>query len=62
MSGAGELLHRSTDAPGTLRQGVTSPGGTTEQALKVLMAADGWQPLLTRAIAAAAGRSRQLAG
>ena len=62
VSGAGELLHRSTDAPEALRQSVTSPGGTTEQALKVLMAADGWQPLLTRAIAAATARSRELAG
>ena len=41
---------------------MTSPGGTTAEALKVLMADDGWQPLVTRAIAAATARSRELAG
>ena len=61
VAGAGELLRQSDDAPETLRRNVTSPGGTTAEALKVLMAADGWQPLLTRAIIAAAERSRQLA-
>ncbi len=62
VAGAGELLRRSTEAPEALRRNVTSPGGTTEEALKVLMAADGWQPLLTKAIAAATKRSRELAG
>lgn len=61
VAGAGELLHQADESPATLRQNVTSPGGTTAEALKVLMAADGWQPLLTRAIIAAAERSRQLA-
>jgi len=40
---------------------VTSPGGTTLEALKVLMAADGLQPIFDRAIAAATRRSRELA-
>jgi len=62
VAGSGELLHRSAEPPSVLRQNVTSPGGTTAEALKVLMASDGWQPLLTRAIAAAAKRSRELAG
>lgn len=62
VAGSGELLHRSDDAPETLRKNVTSPGGTTAAALGVLMAADGLQPLLTRAIAAAARRSKELAG
>jgi len=62
VAGSGELLRRSEDAPETLRRNVTSPGGTTAEALKVLMAADGWQPLLTKAVAAAAQRSRELAG
>jgi pyrroline-5-carboxylate reductase len=44
-----------------LRQNVTSPGGTTQAALAVLMAADGVQPLFDRAIAAGAQRSRELA-
>ncbi|HEY4635559.1 MAG TPA: pyrroline-5-carboxylate reductase, partial [Rhodospirillales bacterium] len=62
VAGSGELLHRSDDAPETLRKNVTSPGGTTAAALELLMAADGLQPLLTRAIAAAARRSKELAG
>ena len=44
-----------------LRRNVTSPGGTTEAALAVLMAADGIQPLFDRAIAAATRRSHELA-
>ena len=44
----------------TLRRDVTSPGGTTEAALKVLMAAKGLPPLMTRAVAAAAKRAKQL--
>jgi pyrroline-5-carboxylate reductase len=62
VAGSGELLHRSPEPPATLRQNVTSPGGTTLEALKVLMAEDGLQPLLDRAIAAATRRSRELAG
>jgi pyrroline-5-carboxylate reductase len=61
VAGAGELVRRSDLPPGTLRQNVTSPGGTTLEALNVLMAADGLQPLMTKAIAAAARRSRELA-
>jgi pyrroline-5-carboxylate reductase len=45
-----------------LRQNVTSPKGTTYEALKILMADDGLQPMLTKAIAAATKRSRELAG
>ena len=61
--GSGELLHRSLLDPATLRQNVTSPGGTTAAALEVLMAAaDGLDPLLAKAIAQAAKRSRELAG
>jgi pyrroline-5-carboxylate reductase len=60
--GSGELLHRSAVDPATLRQNVTSPGGTTAAALEILMAADGLDPLLKKAIAAAAKRSRELAG
>jgi pyrroline-5-carboxylate reductase len=63
VAGAGELLHRSALDPATLRQNVTSPGGTTAAALEVLMAAaDGLDPLLAKAIAAAVKRSRDLAG
>jgi pyrroline-5-carboxylate reductase len=61
VAGSGELLHRSELASATLRQNVTSPGGTTAAALEVLMAKDGMQPLLTRAVAAATRRSKELA-
>ena len=61
VAGSGELLHRSELPAATLRQNVTSPGGTTAAALDVLMAGDGMQPLMTRAIAAATRRSRELA-
>ncbi len=40
---------------------MTSPGGTTRAALDVLMAPDGLEPLMTRAVLAAARRSRELA-
>ena len=62
IEGAGELLHQSPESPATLRQNVTSPNGTTAAALAVLMASDGLQPLMTKAVAAAAKRSRELAG
>jgi pyrroline-5-carboxylate reductase len=61
VAGSGELLHRSELDAATLRQNVTSPGGTTAAALDVLMAADGMRPLLTRAVAAATKRSKELA-
>jgi pyrroline-5-carboxylate reductase len=61
VSGSGELLHRSELDSATLRKNVTSPGGTTAAALEVLMAQDGMQPLLTRAVAAATKRSKELA-
>jgi pyrroline-5-carboxylate reductase len=60
VAGAGELLRRSDLSPSELRQNVTSPKGTTAAALSVLMGEDGMQELLTRAIAAAAKRSRDL--
>jgi pyrroline-5-carboxylate reductase len=61
VAGSGELLHRSELSSATLRQNVTSPGGTTAAALEVLMGKDGLQPLLTRAVAAATRRSKELA-
>lgn len=62
VTGAGELLNQSDLAAETLRQNVTSPGGTTAAALAVLMAPDGLDPLMRDAVEAAAERSRQLAG
>lgn len=60
VCGAGALLAAGTDDPAAMRRAVTSPGGTTERALAVLMAE--WPDTVSRAIAAAAQRSRELAG
>jgi len=62
VAGSGELLHRSALDAATLRENVTSPGGTTAAALEVLMGKDGLPPLMEKAIAAATQRSRDLAG
>ena len=60
--GSGELLRQSSEPAAQLRVNVTSPGGTTAEALKVLMAADGIQPVFDKALAAASRRSKELAG
>jgi pyrroline-5-carboxylate reductase len=61
VAGSGELARLSSEPPAVLRQNVTSPGGTTRAALDVLMAPGGLAALMTKAIAAAAARSRELA-
>jgi pyrroline-5-carboxylate reductase len=60
VAGAGALLAESPLAPSELRHNVTSPQGTTAAALSVLMAREGLQPLLTRAVEAARRRSVEL--
>jgi pyrroline-5-carboxylate reductase len=62
VAGSGELMSRSSLEPATLRQNVTSPGGTTAAALGILMAGEGLQQLMTKAVTAATQRSRELAG
>ena len=62
VAGSGELLKRSSEPASQLRVNVTSPGGTTAEALKVLMANDGIQPVFDKALAAASRRSKELAG
>jgi pyrroline-5-carboxylate reductase len=62
VAGSGELLKQSNEPAQQLRVNVTSPGGTTAEALKVLMAADGIQPVFDKALAAASRRSKELAG
>jgi pyrroline-5-carboxylate reductase len=57
--GAGLMLSRSAEPAGTLRERVTSPGGTTAAALKVLKDG-GLGRLFDRALAAAKRRSREL--
>lgn len=61
VAGAGNLLKQSDEDAATLRANVTSPNGTTQAALEVLMAGDGLRPLMERAVEAAANRSRELA-
>ena len=61
VAGSGALAASSSEPPELLRRNVTSPGGTTQAALEVLMAENGIQPLFDRAIAAGTRRSRELA-
>jgi pyrroline-5-carboxylate reductase len=61
VAGSGALLQQSDLDAATLRQNVTSPGGTTAAALEILMGKDGLAGLMTRAIAAATRRSKELA-
>jgi pyrroline-5-carboxylate reductase len=62
VSGSGALLAASTEDAAALRVAVTSPGGTTAEALAVLMNPDAWPIAMSQAIAAATRRSRELAG
>jgi pyrroline-5-carboxylate reductase len=61
VAGSGELARVSPESPARLRENVTSPGGTTQAALEVLMAEDGLEVLIGRAVDAAVARSRALA-
>ncbi|MEJ8572220.1 pyrroline-5-carboxylate reductase [Microbaculum marinum] len=61
VSGAGELLRASGLEPDVLRKNVTSPGGTTEAALKVLMAPGAIPDLMREGVAAATRRGKELA-
>ncbi|HEY1721490.1 MAG TPA: pyrroline-5-carboxylate reductase [Magnetospirillaceae bacterium] len=60
--GSGELLNQSPETAAKLRENVTSPNGTTFAALQVLRVETGMPGLMTRAVAAAAARSKELAG
>ena len=61
VAGSGALLAASADDASALRVAVTSPAGTTERALAVLMADAAWPAHVSRAIDAATRRSRELA-
>ena len=62
VAGAGALAMAADEDPTQLRINVTSPNGTTQAALEVLMDAEtGFPSLLSRAVAAATERSRELA-
>lgn len=61
VSGSGELLLRSDISASELRENVTSPGGTTQKALEILMdSQSGLSILLERAVSAARIRSQEL--
>lgn len=58
--GSAALLAASTETPEALRVAVTSPGGTTAEALKLLRADDALPKIFKAAIQAATERSREL--
>lgn len=58
--GAGALLKKDPSTATELRQMVTSPGGTTQAALDVLMGVDGLPPLMRETVAAALRRAKEL--
>lgn len=58
--GAAALMEADLSEAAHLRRNVTSPAGTTQAALDVLMADDGLQPLIDRAVSAARNRSEEL--
>lgn len=60
LTGAAALLAHSGEEPSELRRQVTSPGGTTQAALDVLLGRPGLQDLLREAVAAAVRRSKEL--
>jgi pyrroline-5-carboxylate reductase len=62
VSGSGALLAASAEDAAQLRRNVTSPAGTTERALAVMMDKSAWPETISHAIAAATARSRELGG
>ena len=60
IEGAAALMVQSDETPAALRKAVTSPGGTTQAALDILMDEGGMPILMRKAIRAAANRDREL--
>ena len=60
IEGAASLLAQSDTSAADLRKSVTSPGGTTEAAMKILLANARFEQLLSDAVAAATGRGFEL--
>jgi pyrroline-5-carboxylate reductase len=61
VAGAGALAEASDEPPSQLRINVTSPNGTTQAALEVLMDREtGFPAIVGKGVAAAAARSREL--
>jgi pyrroline-5-carboxylate reductase len=62
VAGAGQLAAASEETPSELRVNVTSPNGTTQAGLEVLMEPqDGLGSLISKTVAAATARSKDLA-
>ncbi len=61
VAGAGALAMQADEDPAQLRVNVTSPNGTTQAGLEVLMAENALPALMKATVAAAADRSRELA-
>ena len=59
--GAVALIETSNESAGQLRRNVTSPNGTTEAGLKVLMSDSGLEPLIKKTTKAAFDRAQELA-
>ena len=62
VAGSGALMQQSGIDAATLRRNVTSPNGTTQKALEVLMADGAWPATLAAALKAGAQRARELSG
>ena len=61
VAGSGALAMSSTENPSVLRENVTSPNGTTQAGLEILMdKKDGLGPLIKSTVEAAAKRSKEL--
>ena len=60
LGGAADLMEQSEETATQLRINVTSPNGTTQAALDVLMSENGLYDLMTKAVIAARDRSREL--
>jgi pyrroline-5-carboxylate reductase len=61
MLGSGQLIQRSGKEPAELRRLVTSPGGTTAQAIEQF-AKGKFSELIKRAVKAAYNKARELGG
>jgi pyrroline-5-carboxylate reductase len=62
MAGSAMLMANSGEEPAELRRQVTSPNGTTQAALEVLIGDGALQRLLDETVAACVRRSRELGG
>jgi pyrroline-5-carboxylate reductase len=58
--GSGALVDETSETAASLREGVTSPAGTTAAALSILMGERGLDDLVRRAVAAANARAKEL--